>query len=385
MNRRVIGGAVGVVVCLGLVASWFLNTFERVPVSRRDAPQAGARENPYLALERFLARMGRQVTRTTEADILQRLPAPGALILDRGRAYHLTGPRQEALMEWVNSGGYLILIPEAPGTPDPVVDMFDLVWTDVLLESESDDEVPGEPQSKLPPKPSQRPVVVPGAARPLTVAFQGGLTPVGEDPEWAATDPNYGAHVLHFAYGQGSVTVVARLDALLSNNGIADYDHAELVSTLLQRYQPNGAVVLLTRLGIPRLGEWLVAHAPLALASSALLLAIWLWSVVPRFGVVIPKPSPDRRELHEHLLAVGRFVRKRGGGDVWLTIVRAAVKGALVRRHLSYGLGGDDLATLATHTGIPLADLTQAFTGDGIRADRLVVTMRALQRVERSL
>ena len=385
MSRRLIWGVAGVVVCLGLVVSWFLNTFERVSVPRRDAPQAEARENPYLALERFLARMGRPVTRTTEADIIHRLPTPGALILDRGRAYHLTDTRQEALMEWVNSGGYLMLVPEGPGTPDPVVDVFDLVWTDALLESENQDEAPGDPQRNRPPKPSQRPVVVPGTARPLAVAFQDGLTTVGEDPEWAATDSNYGAHVLHFVHGQGAVTVIAHLDALVSNNGIADYDHAELVSSLLERYQPNGAVVLLTRLGIPTLGEWLVAQAPLALASGALLLAIWLWNVVPRFGVVVPEPSPDRRDLHEHLLAVGRFVRKRGGGDVWLTIVRSAVKGALVRRHPSYGVGDDDLATRAAHTGIPLADLTQAFTGDGTRTDRLVVTMRALQRVERSL
>ena len=385
MNRQLMWSVTGAALCLGLVTWWFLNTFERVPVSRRDAPQAEARENPYLALERFLARMGTPVIRTTEADILHRLPAPGTLILDRGRAYHLTASRQAALMEWVDNGGYLMLVPETPGTPDPVVDMFDLVWTDSLLQSESEDEAPGDAQAKRPPKPSQRPVVVPGAARPLAVEFLDGLTPVGDDPEWAAADSNYGAHVLHFAHGEGAVTVIARLDALVSNSGIADYDHAELVWSLLERYQPNGAVVLLTRLGIPTLGEWLVARAPLTLASGAVLLAIWLWYVVPRFGIVVPEPSPDRRDLHEHLLAVGRFVRKRGGGDVWLTIVRSAVKGALVRRHPSYGPGDDDLAVRAAHTGIPLADLTQAFNGDGKRTDPLVITMRALQRVERSL
>lgn len=374
MNHRLIWSVAGVVVCLGIVVAWFFNTFERVSVTRRDAPQAEARENPYLAFERFLGRMGRPVTRTTDADILHRLPVPGTLILDRGRAYHLTYARQVALLQWVTSGGYLILVPEVSGTPDPLVDMFDLIWTDTLLESED-----------LPPKPSRRPVLIPGAERPLTVAFQDGLTAVGEDPEWAATDPNYGAHVLHFVHGEGAATVIARLDALVSNSGIADYDHAELVASLLERYQPNGAVVLLTRLGIPTLGEWLVARAPHALASGVLLLGLWLWSVVPRFGVVVPEPSPDRRDLHEHLLAVGRFVRKRGGGDVWLTIVRSAVKGALVRRHPSSGTGDDDLAARALHTGIPLADLSHAFTGDGSRTDRLVATMRALQRVERSL
>jgi hypothetical protein len=327
--------------------------------------------------------MGRPVTRTTEADILHRLPAPGALILDRGRAYHLTDTRQEALMQWVSRGGYLILAPETLNTPDPVADVFDLVWTDSLRESE-DSDAAGQPHPTRPPRTS-RAVLVPGTARPLAVAFQDGLTALGEDPEWAATDPNRGAHVLHFAYDQGSVSVVAHLDTLVSNDRIADYDHAELVSTLLQRYQPKGAVVLLTRLGIPSLGEWLLAQAPLALASVALLLIVWLWNVVPRFGAVVPEPSPDRRELHEHLLAVGRFVRKQGGGQAWLTIVRSAVEGALVRRHPSYRVGADNLVTLAAHTGIPATDLVQAFAGDGTRADQLVITMRALQRVERSL
>jgi hypothetical protein len=67
-------------------------------------------------------------------------------------------------MEWVDNGGYLMLVPETPGTPDPVVDMFDLVWTDSLLQSESENEAPGDAQAKRPPKPSQQPVVVPGAA-----------------------------------------------------------------------------------------------------------------------------------------------------------------------------------------------------------------------------
>ena len=46
-------------------------------------------------------------------------------------------------MEWVNSGGYLMLVPEGPGTPDPVVDVFDLVWTDSLRESRTRTTRPG--------------------------------------------------------------------------------------------------------------------------------------------------------------------------------------------------------------------------------------------------
>lgn len=383
MSRRLLWGSAALALCLGLFASWFVTTFERVSVPRREAPQAGARQNRYLALERFLSRVGRPVTRTTDADILHRLPTNGAVILDRGRAYHLTGARQDALMQWVDRGGYLILVPETADTPDALADLFDLVWTDTLRKSEDDSEPPIQLDVEAPGL-EQLPVNIPGA-RPLAVAFEEGLTPTGKAPEWTATDPTHGAHVLHFAYGQGSVTVVAHLDTLVSNDRIGDDDHAELVSTLLERYQPGGAVVLLTRLDIPSLGQWLLARAPLVLASVTTLLALWLWCVVPRFGSTVPEPAQERREIQEHLLAVGRFVRARGGGDTWLTVVRATIHGRLARRHPYDQPGGDTMSALAVHTGIPAPDLTHAMTGDGSRADRFVVMMRALQRMERSL
>jgi hypothetical protein len=386
MSRRLLWSVASLAVCLGLATAWFSSTFERVSVSRRDAPQAEARQNPYLALERFFATIGRPITRTTGADLLHRLPVPGVLILDRGRAYHLTGARQTDLLRWVDAGGYLILVPEVGDAPDPLADAFGLAWTDSLREPATGAGERQPPRPRLPPRPAELAVSVPGSARPLVVAFREGLTAVGQAPVWAAEDPNYGALVLHFSRGQGRVTVVAHLDALVSNVNIGDRDHAELVSTLVERYQPSGTLVLLTPQGTPTLGEWLMAHAPLLLASLAALLGVWLWNVVPRFGSIVPEPAPERRELHEHLLAVGRFVRKRGGDAAWLPVVRSAVEGALVRRHPSYRLGsGETPDTLAMRTGIPAADLILAFTGDGARADRFVATMRALQRVERSL
>jgi hypothetical protein len=58
---------------------------ERVPTQKREPPQSEARRNPWLALERFTARMGGQLTRASDARILDRLPA-GSLLLDRQRA-----------------------------------------------------------------------------------------------------------------------------------------------------------------------------------------------------------------------------------------------------------------------------------------------------------
>jgi hypothetical protein len=386
VSRRVAWSIAGLVMFVGLAVGWFLSAFERVPVHRREAAQAEAVQNPYLALERVLVRMGRPLARTTDADLLHRLPEPGALILDRGRAYHLTGARLQALWEWVDRGGYLLLVPEVQGAPDPVTDVFELAWTD-SLEDDGDDDVAGlpTPRPEVTQELPQLAVVVPDVPQPLMVEFHEGLTVLGREPEWTAAHPDRGAQLLHFTYGEGAVSVVAHLDELISNDRIGNLDHAELVWTLLERYQPRGAVVLLSRLYVPTLGQWLLTHAPLVLLSVTVLLGVWLWAVVPRFGAVAPDPAPDRRELREHLLAVGRFVREQGGGDVWLSVVRSALSGAIGRRLPGWRPGRGDVESLAAHTGIPPADLTHAFSGDGDRADRLVVTMRALQRVERSL
>jgi hypothetical protein len=380
MKRRLLWSSAGATICLVLFTAWFLNTFERVSVPRRQAPQAEARENRYLALERFLGRLGRPVDRTSDADVVHRLPSAGALILDRGRAYHLTDVRQEALMRWVDGGGYLILVPELGDAPDPLIDLFDLVWTE--SESQEDGAVVSSPTPRGPERLS---VTIPGTTRPLWVAFESGLTPTGQAPDWMATDATRGAAVLHFGYGRGSVSIIAHLDELISNDAIADNDHAELVSTLLQRYQPRGGVFLLTRLDIPSLGEWLQSKAPLLLVSVAALLLTWLWSVVPRFGVARPEPPQERRELHEHLLAVGRYVQQQGGRAAWLAVVRSAVEGAVARRHPSYRGRSEDLAVLAARAGMSDTEVQQAVAGDGTTSDRFVVTMRALQRVERSL
>jgi hypothetical protein len=85
------------------------------------------------------------------------------------------------------------------------------------------------------------------------------------------------------------------------------------------------------------------------------------------------------------LLAVGRYVQKHGGRTAWLTVVRSAVEGAVARRHPSYRGGTEDLAVLAARAGMPETAVRQALAGDGPTSDRFVVTMRALQRVERSL
>ena len=46
--------------------------------------------------------------------------------------------------------------------------------------------------------------------------------------------------------------------------------------------------------------------------AAAALLALWIWSIVPRFGPVAPDAPPGRRRLLDHLRATGRYYWAKG-------------------------------------------------------------------------
>jgi hypothetical protein len=89
-------------------------------VSVREAPQAEARRNPYLALERLTVGMGGRLTRRSDARVLDQPPAGSTLFLDRRRGHLLPPERLRRLLAWVEAGGHLIAVAEAPQLADPL-------------------------------------------------------------------------------------------------------------------------------------------------------------------------------------------------------------------------------------------------------------------------
>lgn len=375
MTRATIWSGVALIAVLAAGLLWFASAFEPVAVRRRDAPQAEAQRDPYLALDRFLSRMGRPPRRSEDAQALDHLDAqdgPRALVLDRRRAYQMTPARVERLWAWVERGGYLIVVPEAAAVPDPIV-------AGLGLERVATDS--GFDASAHPP--AQYAVRIPGAPRPLAIAARGGFIS-SEVPAWSAGDPAFGFQVAHFSRGLGAVTVVEGLDALVSNGLVGELDHAELLWRLIERYQPTGPVLLLSRLETLSLFGWLAANARAALVAGAVALLLWLWQVVPRFGSVLPDAPADRRELREHLRAVGRFVWTRGGAAAWLPVIRGAVLERIGSRWPALPPGGD-VRVLADHTGLTPADVDRALHAQPHDADAFVATARALQQLDRRL
>jgi len=241
-------------------------------------------------------------------------------------------------------------------------------------------------------KPRQAPktvsLTVPGSPRALTIDFRCFDFATGERaPEWAVTSTGFCTNLLHFKQGRGAVTILPL--SLFTNTSIGQHDAAELLWTLVQTYQPQrqGPLILMTRLHLPTLWEWLTGPAFAALIAGLLLLVLWLWRIIPRFGPLAPEPEPHRRQLREHLTAVGRYVWRAGGLTHWLQIAREAFFTRLKLRQPSLAqLPPDRLpAALSQLTQRPATLIASALYGRADSMHDFTIAMRTLRNLERSL
>lgn len=392
MTRRIVWMAVLLLALVVVGGAWFLANFEQVPVQERTEEEAEARRHPYLALERFLGRLGRPLSRQDNARALDGLAAGGVLILDRQRRQHMTPARVDGLLAWVNQGGYLILVPESQGTDDPLLTALEVTRGKVPgrpgpLQAAADDDAP----AAKPRRPPERVTVsIPGADRPLALDFRGPPLHAGEPgPDWSATTEGFGSQVLHFARGQGHVTVVAGLGQLLTNRQIGRQDHAEFFWTLLRTYAPDAGapVILATRLTVPNLWDWLAGPGSSVLVAGLALLGLWLWRTIPRFGPPLPPPAPDRRELREHLAALGRYLWRAGGLDHWLTAAREQFLARLALRHPALAAlpPVEQAAALARLCQRSQNLIAEALYGPATSPHAYTAALRTLRNLERHL
>ena len=388
MKRRIIWSLLAIGALATLISVWFLQNFEQVPVRHREAPQKEARRNPYLAFERLLQELGRPIERLESPRSLDQLPAQSILILDESRRRNVTPARAERLLNWVHSGGYLIVAAEK-ASDDPLLARLGVSHyqppagqcapcaKNKSAEEADDDDLPTEIEVTLPIN----------QTRYRLEHFGRGLSSSSPEPAWQAGTAKERNALLHFRWGRGHITVIDDL-SFVDNHSLGEQDHAELIWALLQHYQAQGKIHLASRMEIQTLWQWLAESAWMLLISGALLIALWLWRIIPRFGGTCPSPIDERRDLTQHLSAIGRSVWREGGVTHWLTVVRHALNKRLSLRYpdLNRMDASEKRIVLAKVADCKTKDIHSALmSGQAQSAEEFTRTMQTLQRLDQRL
>jgi hypothetical protein len=285
-TRIIIALALAGLVALGVL--WFRQTFEKQTVKEWVGASGEARTRQFLAAQRFAQRMGWKATEARSLPALDQLPKGGTLLLPN-RRQAFTAERIAELARWAENGGHLVVEAEFLGVPDPLLDRL------------------GVQRAPIEAVPKTLAVEIPRQARKLTVAIPGSMKLAWSQKEVRL---RAGEQLVSFGRGRGVVTATTSL-GFARNRAIGNEDHAELFYHLLA-LAPGQELVVYWSPARLSLWQFLKENAAPALVAGALLLALWLWSIAPRFGPVAPDAPPGRRRLLDHLRASGRYFWARG-------------------------------------------------------------------------
>ncbi|MGH8479753.1 MAG: DUF4350 domain-containing protein [Gammaproteobacteria bacterium] len=386
--------AIGVIVTatLALAALWVYTNFELYEREIEVGLKAEARENPYLALARFLTSY-RAAARTFP--VYTRPPPPGATLYFPAERAALSARQNAELRAFAEAGGHLIVVirtlwEEKNKTPDPLLDPLGAaqfenkpppVHPSHSMECPAPKADNDEPWWKSDP----RPVSLPDRSGTLMLHFDQRfrLEERGAPALWRLAD-TFGVHALRYRVGQGSITVLTD-DGLLTNAEIGKHDHAALAAWLLAP-EPGGRIWIIRDHDAPPLWAWLWKHAAPVVLAALVLLAVWLWGATRRFGPVLPDAAPERRSLVEHITASGRFIWQHGAPGALITATVDALRQRIRARHPAWaGLAVGDLsAKLAAFTGLPEPAIARALAADpsssGERFARDIETLESVRR-----
>jgi len=354
---------VGLAALVGLGVLWFRANFELVPAKEWVGASGEARLRQFLAAERFAERMGWKATEARSLPALDALPASGVLLLP-GRRQAITTERFAQLLRWAGNGGHLIIEAEYLGVPDPLLDILSVQRADA-------------------PPAKRISVEIPATGRKLAVTMASGmkLLVARSDVRLRA-----GEQLVSFPWGRGAVSVAASL-SFARNYAIGANDHAELLWNLLSLTPGRELVVYWSPL---RLSLWgfLKENAAPALAAFGLLLALWLWSIAPRFGPVAPDVPPGRRRLLDHLRASGRYYWAKGLRSRLVLAARDAALRRLARAQPDFAAASqtEKISRLSSLAGIPKDEAARFLTAAGAMrgADFIRVAQHA-QRIHSAL
>ncbi len=309
----------GVIIYIGY---WLYTHFEIITEEVEVGFRGKARDNPLLAAERLLTRMGTSAT-TVQSLSDSDLGLGDTLVLLQYDT-SLDDEQTQELINWVDSGGHLIIAHNRSreaqkDTSQPNNFVFEEI--SVTQHQNGLDENEIAPPTEF----------IWGQYR-LQVAFNPNDYLENEHYPAEKISDDYGTHLLSYYYGAGILSVLSDLE-FIENDKISEYDHAQFLWQLVNFDRVITRVWLLhTYMGShksePSLWILLWQNLWTMIISGILLLLFWLWAASRRFGPLLPVPPKTRRRLLEHIEASGHFLWRQHQ----TTLLRYSAVQALLKR-----------------------------------------------------
>ena len=437
--------AIPIIVTLLMVAgiAWWFSTMEQVTENTYVGLKPPARDDPFLALRRLFkaSNLHLEEPAVTAAPAIKfdNLPKSGTLLMGDRRHLLMTPERVRQIVAWVEGGGHLIVEAEYPGRPDPLLAALGLARKDIAWPkpgsstvkpapppaSNSHDDDDGDEDEKngksdkkgaenQPPNilkgrrlqrlPEFTEVRLSDDGRLLKVEFGAYQNLEIKDQRTGKFDTVSDKLGLRFATGvrsAGRVSVLSNFDFLIyrgtggikkledQRTHIGKYDHAEMMLRLVRLHPTHASAPL--RLVWSEddvsLWTWLREHALLAMVSLALLIVVWLWRVIPRFGPLVPELRPAEQKIASHLEAAGRFYWKHlGPAEVYAKLSSSFMQRLGERRPgIFTRKSADRNAELARLAGVNEEAVARALDHPVHNIGELVRNAVLLQRISQKL
>ncbi|MCW8891298.1 MAG: DUF4350 domain-containing protein [Sedimenticola sp.] len=367
MRTKVVLSVMGLLLLLlvGWWIQWFYANHEQQTREIKTDVSPLAKRNPLLAAELFLRRIGLQSESVSGRDFLLNPPeATGLLVVSR-LGGSLPEERQEALLAWVRRGGHLVISPPSGWGDDDAQanSLLDYLGVEVFW-PDSEGQEGDSSGAALGSADAHAPILfqLPGVAGEVAVAFtdQRVLFDSRGHAEWQV-ESDEGAHLLQFDIGRGQITVLSD-QAFFSNARIGEHDHALFLAQLAVS---SSRVWLLYSSEMPSLIQLLWRQASELVISLMGLLLLIVWFMTQRSGPVLVAESFGRRNLMEHLIAVGHYVWKVDQARETFTRSQAALEQRWLTRHpLLAGMKQEERCQwIADHAGLMPASVSQALYG----------------------
>ena len=350
---------VGAAAVVAAVA-WFLHTHERVEEQEPEPASGEVLWNPLYALRQSLVADGQRAVSRQRLQPGLFAGAPGDTVLLDIDPARMRGDEVDALLDWVDRGGHLLVRTPPPGPVDG-------------------DEDDAAAASAVPPLLHRLGVEALAAPQCVHLQVEAGDPHVelceglrlrlGDvRPRLAWGDAEAGHAFVRIDHGRGTVDLLADFD-FLQNPQLDEATHQALARQLLAPNYGRGTVHLVHATYLPSLWWRLARHGWPLWLPLALLLAGALWRRAQRFGPWLPSPAGARRSLREHVRASGALLHRLGQAPLLYEAVREAFLARLRRRDpATAALAGEArVQALAERMQLPHYLVRDALSRNGVQ------------------